>query len=252
MQKSTQNRIMEHLPKQTRCPVSQTTLFPICTPSKHSRKTFLRLLATLESQFLEEVVASSSLLLAGDSLLVQVLVFENLLEPLLDFNLALCVSEVSLVNTLLEVHVDDIPSREHMTDIHILDKRLHGLRSLLDLGLGHATGDLTGSAGEASDEAVRKTLVIIVAIFIGLYDDGLLAGVTSSEDDNDLSTLCTGKKWRNSERNVKKKSTTRKMRGSAFKPILHRDSHKNPCILQQVLAYRLAPWSSTKACLNGL
>jgi hypothetical protein len=78
-----------------------------------------------------------------------------------------------------------------MTDIHILDKRLHGLRSLLDLGLGHATGDLTGTAGEASDEAVRKTLVIIVAIFIGLYDDGLLAGVTSSEDDNDLSTLCT-------------------------------------------------------------
>jgi hypothetical protein len=34
--------------------------------------------------------------------------------------------------------------------------------------------------------------LVVITILDGLDDDGLLAGVTSSKDDNNLSALCFG------------------------------------------------------------
>ena len=143
----------------------------------------------LEPQLLEEVVAAGSLLLAGDGLLVEVLVLKDLLQSLLNIDLSLGTGEVSLVNDLLEVHVDDVSGGEDVTDIDVLNKGLHGSGSLLNLLLGHATGDLAGSSGDAGNEAVGEVLVVIT-ILDGLDDDSLLTGVTSSKDDNNLSALC--------------------------------------------------------------
>ena len=143
----------------------------------------------LEPQLLEEVVAAGSLLLTGDGLLVEVLVLKDLLQSLLNIDLSLSTSEVGLIDSLLKVHVDDVSGGEDVTDIDVLNKGLHGSGSLLNLLLGHATGDLAGSSGNASDETVGETLVVI-AILDGLDDDSLLTGVASSKDDNNLSALC--------------------------------------------------------------
>lgn len=155
---------------------------------------------SLEPQLLEEVVAASSLLLAGDGLLVEVLVLKDLLQSLLNIDLSLGAGEVSLINGLLEVHVDDVSGGEDVTDIDVLNKGLHGSGSLFNLLLGHATGDLAGSSGNASDEAVGEMLVIIT-ILDGLDDDSLLTGVTSSKDDDNLSALCWGGKKMKDGRN---------------------------------------------------
>jgi len=55
----------------------------------------------LEPQLLEEIVAARRLLLAGDVLLVQVLVLEDLLKALLDINLSLSTGKVGLIDCLL-------------------------------------------------------------------------------------------------------------------------------------------------------
>ena len=146
-------------------------------------------MVSLEPQLLEEVVAARGLLLAGDGLLVQVLVLKDLLQSLLDVDLSLGAGEVSLIDGLLEVHVDDVSGGEDVTDIDVLNKGLHRSGSLLDLLLGHATGDLARSSGDAGNEAVGEALVVIT-ILNGLDDDGLLTGVASSKDDNNLSALC--------------------------------------------------------------
>ena len=146
-------------------------------------------MVSLEPQLLEEVVAARGLLLAGDGLLVQVLVLKDLLQSLLDVDLSLGAGEVSLIDGLLEVHVDDVSGGEDVTDIDVLNKGLHRSGSLLNLLLGHAAGDLARSTGDAGNEVVGEALVVIT-ILDGLDDDGLLTGVTSSKDDNNLSALC--------------------------------------------------------------
>jgi hypothetical protein len=154
-----------------------------------SYSTIHKQLLNLEPQLLEEVVAAGSLLLTGDGLLVEVLVLKDLLQSLLNIDLSLSTGEVGLIDSLLKVHVDDVSGGEDVTDIDVLNKGLHGSGSLLNLLLGHATGDLAGSSGNASDETVGETLVVI-AILDGLDDDSLLTGVASSKDDNNFSALC--------------------------------------------------------------
>ena len=148
-------------------------------------------LGCLEPELLEEVARPSSLLLAGDLLLVQVTVFENLLQVLLDLNL-LVTDHVSFINSLLQVHINLVPGGEDVTDIDILDKRLHGAGPLLNLLLGHTTGDLTGSTGNSSNKAVGETLIVGVSIFHVLDDDSLLTSVTASKDDDNFSRLDDG------------------------------------------------------------
>jgi hypothetical protein len=140
---------------------------------------------SLESELLEEVVGSSSLLLAGGRLLVQVLVLEDLLQGLLNINL-LVTNKISLINGLLQVHIDLVTSGEDVTDIDVLDERLHGTAPLLNLLLGHTTGDLAGSTGDTGNEAVGETLVVVSVLNV-LDDDSLLTGVTSGKDDDNFS-----------------------------------------------------------------
>mmetsp|Transcript_5878 Transcript_5878/g.15937 ORF Transcript_5878/g.15937 Transcript_5878/m.15937 type:complete len:245 (-) Transcript_5878:26-760(-) len=142
----------------------------------------------LESQFLEEVGAALCLLFAGDILLVQVSVCEKLLEVLLDIDLALSIHQIGLIDCLLQVKIDDVSCWEDVSDVDVLDEWLHGLSSLLDLGLVHCACDLAWISRESSNEAVRE-LLVTTAIVECLDDDCLLSGVTSGEDNNNLSSL---------------------------------------------------------------
>jgi len=147
---------------------------------------FLYISESLESELLEKVTRPSRLLLAGNLFLVQITILKDLFQVLLHFHL-LVAHEVSLVNNLLEVHVNLITGREYMTHIDVLHERLHGATPLLDLFLGHATGDLAWTTSDASDEAVRETLVVRVALFDVFDNNGLLAGVAASKNNNNLS-----------------------------------------------------------------
>jgi len=148
--------------------------------------------SSLESQLLEKVTAALGLLLASHLLLVEVPVVEELLQALLDINLSLGIHKISLIDSLLQVDIDNITSRENVTDIDILDKRLHCLGSLLDLFLGHCLCDLTGVSCQTSNEAVGVTL-FAVAVVKSLDNDSLLTGVTPGKDNNNLSSLCNGR-----------------------------------------------------------
>lgn len=148
--------------------------------------TLLFLCISLESELLEEVVGSSSLLLTSNLLLIQVTVLKDLLQVLLNINL-LITHKISLIDSLLQIHIDLITGGEDVTDVNVLDEGLHGLTTLLDLLLGHATGDLAWSTGDAGNEAVGETLIVVVAVLDGLDDDGLLTGVTSGKDDDYFS-----------------------------------------------------------------
>ena len=145
---------------------------------------------SLEPELLEEVVGSSCLLLAGGRLLVQVLVLEDLLQSLLNINL-LVTDKVSLIDSLLQVHIDLVTSGEDVTDIDVLNERLHGTAPLLNLLLGHTTGNLTGSTGNTGNEAVGETLVVVSVLNV-LDDDSLLTGVTSGKDDDNFSRFNDG------------------------------------------------------------
>ncbi len=149
-----------------------------------------QIITSLESELLEEVVGSSSLLLAGGRLLVEVLVLEDLLQGLLNINL-LVTNKVSLINSLLQVHIDLVTSGEDVTDIDVLNKGLHGAAPLLNLLLGHTTGNLAGSTGNTGNEAVGETLVVVSVLNV-LDDDSLLSGVTSGKDDDNFSRFDDG------------------------------------------------------------
>ena len=140
----------------------------------------------LESEPLEEIVRSSSLLLASNLLLVQVTILENLLQVLLNLNL-LVTNKISLIDSLLQIHIDLVTGGEDVTDIDVLDEGLHGPGALLDLLLGHAAGDLAGTTGDTSNEAVGELLAVSVSVLDVLDDDGLLTGVTSGKDDDYFS-----------------------------------------------------------------
>jgi hypothetical protein len=148
---------------------------------------------SLESKLLEKVSASLSLLFTGNILLVEVPVMEELLQALLDINLSLSIDKIGLINSLLQVEIDNITSGENVTNIDILDKGLHCLGSLFDFFLGHGACDFSGSSCQTSNEAVGVTL-LTVAIVKGLNNDSLLTGVTSRKDNNNLSSLYRGKK----------------------------------------------------------
>ena len=79
-----------------------------------------------------------------------------------------------------------------MTNIDIFNERLHALRSLFDLALRHGLCDLARVAGKSSDEDVGESL-FAVSLIEGLDDDGLLSGVSSGKDNNNLSSLCNRK-----------------------------------------------------------
>ena len=141
---------------------------------------------SLEPKLLEEVSRSGGLLLAGDLLLVNVTFLENLLQVLLHLHLLLA-HELRLVDRLLKVHIHHVTRGEDVTNVDVLDERLHGLTPLLDLLLGHAAGHLARSAGDASDEAVGEALIVGISLFHVLDYDGLLTGVTTGKDDNYFS-----------------------------------------------------------------
>jgi hypothetical protein len=148
---------------------------------------------------LEKVSGSLCLLFTSNILLVEVAVVEELLQALLDINLSLSIDKVGLIDSLLQVKIDNITSGENVAHIDILDKGLHCLGSLFDLFLGHGACDFSGSSCQASDKAVGITL-LTVTIVKGLDNDSLLTGVTSGKDDNNLSSLYSNKKGRYSVR----------------------------------------------------
>ena len=144
----------------------------------------------LKPKLLEEVTASSSLLLTGNILLVQVPILKDFLQSLLHIHLLL--HQISLIHSLLQVHIHLVTGGEHMSNIDVLHKRLHGTRALLDLLLGHAAGDFAGSTGDSGDEAVGETFVVVVAVFDVFDDNCLLAGVTTSKDNDNFSGFDDG------------------------------------------------------------
>jgi hypothetical protein len=75
-----------------------------------------------------------------------------------------------------------------MTNINILEEWLHGFSSLLYLLFPHCFGDLSRVSGQASNETMRKTLFII-AIIKRFDNDSLLAGMSSSKNNNNFSSL---------------------------------------------------------------
>jgi hypothetical protein len=77
-----------------------------------------------------------------------------------------------------------------MAYIYVFDKRLHGSRSLFDLLLGHTAYDLTGTTSDSGNEYVGE-LLVVRSFIEGLDNYSLFSGVTSSENDYYLSTLCT-------------------------------------------------------------
>ncbi len=149
-----------------------------------------QIITSLESELLEEVVGSSSLLFTGSRLLVEVLVLEDLLQGLLNINL-LVTDKVSLINSLLQVHIDLVTSGEDVTDIDVLNEGLHGAAPLLNLLLGHTTGNLAWTTGNTGNEAVGETLVVVSVLNV-LDDDSLLTGVTAGKDNDNFSRFDDG------------------------------------------------------------
>ena len=129
------------------------------------------------------------LLFAGDFLLVEVSVVEELLQPLLHFNLSFGVYKIGFIDGLLQIHIDDITSGEDMTHIDVLDKWLHCLGSLFDLGFGHAASHFPWVSCQTCNQAMCKALVA-VAIVKGLDHNGLLASVTTRKQNYNFTSLC--------------------------------------------------------------
>ena len=158
----------------------------------HSKQILsLRISSNLKPEPLEEITTSRSLLLTGNILLIQIPVLKNLLQSLLNLHFLLA-NKIRFVDRLLQIHIHLVTSGEHMTHIDILDKRLHCPAPLLDLLLGHAAGDLAGSACDSSDEAVGEAFVVVVAVVDVFDDDGFFAGVAAGEDDYDFSGFDDG------------------------------------------------------------
>mmetsp|Transcript_1268 Transcript_1268/g.1820 ORF Transcript_1268/g.1820 Transcript_1268/m.1820 type:complete len:91 (+) Transcript_1268:279-551(+) len=86
-----------------------------------------------------------------------------------------------------------------MTDINVLDERLH-LGSLLDLLLGHALGDLACWAVNSSNKAVAETVLLAGGILIvRLYNNSLLTSMASGKDNNNFSALQDGHRVRSAQ-----------------------------------------------------
>jgi hypothetical protein len=139
---------------------------------------------------LEKVVASLCLLLTGDILLVHVPFVEEFLQILLDINLALCVYQIGFIDCLLKIKINNITGGENVTDIDILDERLHGLGSLFNLLLAHGAGDLSWATCKSSDEAVGE-LLVAVSFLEGLNYNSLLSSMSSSKDNYNFSRFYT-------------------------------------------------------------
>jgi len=155
------------------------------TDTPHETVGFL--LLHLETQFLEEVTRSSSLLLAGNLTLIQVSFLEYLLQILLNLHLLLAHEQVRLVDGLLQVHIDLIPGGEYMPDVDVLDEGLHRLGTFFDLLLGHAARHATRTACDPGHETVRETLIVGISLFHVLNDHGLFTGMTTGQDDDYLA-----------------------------------------------------------------
>lgn len=151
----------------------------------------LRISSKLKSELLEEVTTSRSLLLTGDIFLIQIPILKNLLQSLLNLNL-LFPYKISFIDCLLQIHIYLVTSGEYMTHIDILNERLHCPAPLLDLLLGHATGDLAGATGDSGDEAVGEAFVVIIAVFNVFDDNSFFAGMAAGKDDYDFSGFDDG------------------------------------------------------------
>jgi hypothetical protein len=155
------------------------------------------LILCLESKLLEEITTALCLLFTGNLLLVHVTIQENLLQLLLDIHLSLCVYQICLINRLFQVQINNVTCWEDVTNIDVLDKGLHGFRSLLDLLLGHGSCHLSWVLGQTGDEAVRK-LFLAISIIEGLHYNSLLSSMSSCKDNNNFSGLCGWKKTKRS------------------------------------------------------
>merc|ERR1719232_285341 len=144
----------------------------------------------LKPQLLKKVINPRSLLLTRYALLIEIPVFESLLQVLPHVHLLLRIRQILLIHNLLQVHVGHIPGREHVPRIHVADKRLHSPAALFNFFLGHATCDLPGAACNSRNEAVREATVAVAGGFVeGFNDHGFLARVATSEDNHNLSTF---------------------------------------------------------------
>ena len=97
---------------------------------------------------------------------------------------------------------DRIPGGHEMSKIDELDERLHA--ALLGSGLlVHGLGDLVGALLDTDNKSVAVR-ALGGALIVVLHDDSLLAGISSTEEHNNLSCLQTVRAV--SERNVRKAS----------------------------------------------
>ena len=114
---------------------------------------------------------------------------ENLLQSLLNLNLSFDINKISLVDSILQIKINNVTSGEYMANIHVLNEGLHSLGSLFYLLLGHGLCDFSRVPCEPCYQTVGEALVT-VSIVKSLDDNGLLSGVSASEHDNNFSCLC--------------------------------------------------------------
>lgn len=145
----------------------------------HSSLTFkIKQAGTLESQLLEE-----PFVLAG---LVTFFELNTDLEAsLLTLNRILQVLGGIFV---IEAHVRNaVASGHQVVVVQHLDERLY-LGTLVDAGLVHASRHPSWVAVYAGNESMSE-LLVGGTIIKGLKDDGLAAGVPSTEDEHDLASF---------------------------------------------------------------
>lgn len=181
----------------------------VCENTQYSKKENPRhasLRIRLEVQLLEEIGNSGLGSLFLDVVLVQVAVDYHyqihirLLEGLGNLLKAgLLLSRLSmLLGKISEVKLDvvskmefewrnHLPRRHEVLEIHDLGKHLHRGSSLHGL-LRHLRKHFTRRSRNTAHDSVRE-LVLVVSLLIHLHNNGLLSGIFTSENDNNLSGL---------------------------------------------------------------
>mgnify|MGYP006896515435 CR=1 FL=1 len=119
---------------------------------------------------------------------VDVTILESLLELLAGSDLGVSLLQRLWLNDVLKIDISDgVTSWHHVVVVDILDEWLDA-RTLKDLLLTHRLGHLEWSLVDTSDEGMAE-LVLLGGIVKSLDDDSLAAGITTGEDDNNLTWL---------------------------------------------------------------
>jgi len=154
--------------------------------------------ARLELELAEEVQRADGPLVGGRLGLGEVLV--PLLERLLDLlqhrllGVALLGGEGLIDHNLRQrlSHVQRVTGGHDVVEVDELHEGLDA-HALLLLLLAHGLGHLPRRAVNADYEGVPE-LAVLVALIVGLHDDGLAAGEAPLQQDDDLAALAAGHK----------------------------------------------------------